>query len=193
MIVFTVKGTHGLFPCCPRAGYLTLFESTGNVNVVYKEFRKFDKLLSKLVNGSLKKGKVFFFFFLFFLPIQFPLSVSISAVNPEIMVIKHLIPVLQQGNSKQWTHPGNNCGSCCLLIGWARGQGHSPGNRAISASCRRRESTWKCRSAHRSCSSGLLRWAWPKRNWNFLLTMCEWCRHTHLACLYSSPNPFTKY
>lgn len=47
-----------VFPCCPRAGYLTLFESRGNVNAVYKEFRKFDKLLCKLVNGSLKKGKV---------------------------------------------------------------------------------------------------------------------------------------
>lgn len=44
-----------LFPC-PRAGYLTMFESTDKVTAVYKEFRKFDRLLSKLVRGSLKKG-----------------------------------------------------------------------------------------------------------------------------------------
>ncbi|CAG06955.1 unnamed protein product, partial [Tetraodon nigroviridis] len=38
-----------------RAGYLTMFESTGNANVVYEEFRKFDQLLPKLAQGSLKK------------------------------------------------------------------------------------------------------------------------------------------
>uniref|UniRef100_H3C0F0 Prostaglandin I2 synthase n=1 Tax=Tetraodon nigroviridis TaxID=99883 RepID=H3C0F0_TETNG len=36
-----------------RAGYLTMFESTGNANVVYEEFRKFDQLLPKLAQGSL--------------------------------------------------------------------------------------------------------------------------------------------
>lgn len=51
-----MKGFNLFFPRCPRAGYLTLFESTENVTAVYKEFRKFDKLLSKLVRGSLKKG-----------------------------------------------------------------------------------------------------------------------------------------
>lgn len=64
-----------MFPRCPRAGYLTLFENTGNVSAVYKEFRKFDKLLSKLAHGSLTKSKV---------PaplIQFPVSVSILAVK----------------------------------------------------------------------------------------------------------------
>lgn len=35
-----------------------MFESTGNANVVYEEFRKFDQLLPKLATGSLKKGKV---------------------------------------------------------------------------------------------------------------------------------------
>ncbi|XP_029682065.1 prostacyclin synthase isoform X2 [Takifugu rubripes] len=51
----------GLFNFCYsllfRAGYLTLFDSADNVTAIYKEFRKFDKLLSKLVRGSLKKGE----------------------------------------------------------------------------------------------------------------------------------------
>ncbi|XP_057702095.1 prostacyclin synthase isoform X2 [Corythoichthys intestinalis] len=48
----------GLFSLCYRllfrAGYLTLFESTKDVAAVYKEFRKFDHLLSKLARRSLK-------------------------------------------------------------------------------------------------------------------------------------------
>lgn len=59
--IYSERKSFVFFPCCPRAGYLTLFKSTGNVNAVYKEFCKFDKLLSKLVHGSLKKGTVFFF------------------------------------------------------------------------------------------------------------------------------------
>lgn len=55
-----VKYSEGFFSHCPRAGYLTLFNSTDDVTAIYKEFRKFDKLLSKLVHGSLTKGKLIF-------------------------------------------------------------------------------------------------------------------------------------
>lgn len=41
-----------------RAGYLTLFERTDNTAAVYKEFRKFDDLLTKLARCSLKRGKL---------------------------------------------------------------------------------------------------------------------------------------
>lgn len=41
-----------------RAGYLTLFDSTQDVTAVYKEFRKFDHLLSKLARCSLKGGEL---------------------------------------------------------------------------------------------------------------------------------------
>ncbi|XP_077458514.1 prostacyclin synthase isoform X1 [Stigmatopora argus] len=48
----------GLFSLCYRllfrASYLTLFESTKNVAAVYKEFRNFDHLLTKLARRSLK-------------------------------------------------------------------------------------------------------------------------------------------
>ncbi|XP_019751352.1 prostacyclin synthase [Hippocampus comes] len=51
----------GLFSLCYRllfrAGYLTLFDSTQDVTAVYKEFRKFDHLLSKLARCSLKGGE----------------------------------------------------------------------------------------------------------------------------------------
>ncbi|XP_034022266.1 prostacyclin synthase [Thalassophryne amazonica] len=40
-----------------RASYLTLFERRDNTDKVYKEFRKFDGLLSKLVYGTLKRGE----------------------------------------------------------------------------------------------------------------------------------------
>lgn len=42
-----------------RAGYLTLFERTDNTAAVYKEFRKFDDLLTKLARCSLKRGKLY--------------------------------------------------------------------------------------------------------------------------------------
>ncbi|XP_053172108.1 prostacyclin synthase [Scomber japonicus] len=49
----------GLFSLCYsllfRAGYLTLFERTDNTAAVYKEFRKFDDLLTKLAHCSLKR------------------------------------------------------------------------------------------------------------------------------------------
>ncbi|XP_041836560.1 prostacyclin synthase [Melanotaenia boesemani] len=49
----------GLFSLCYsllfRAGYLTLFERKDNAAVVYKEFRKFDDLLTKLARSSLKR------------------------------------------------------------------------------------------------------------------------------------------
>lgn len=51
-----------LFSPPSRAGYLTLFESADNVTAIYKEFCKFDELLSKLVRGSLNKGKFVFNF-----------------------------------------------------------------------------------------------------------------------------------
>ncbi|XP_068450272.1 prostacyclin synthase isoform X2 [Clinocottus analis] len=51
----------GLFSLCYsllfRAGYLTLFERRDNASSVYKEFRKFDDLLTKLARGSLKRGE----------------------------------------------------------------------------------------------------------------------------------------
>ncbi|XP_037640261.1 prostacyclin synthase [Sebastes umbrosus] len=51
----------GLFSLCYsllfRAGYLTLFERRDNASAVYKEFRKFDDLLTKLARGSLKRGE----------------------------------------------------------------------------------------------------------------------------------------
>lgn len=51
----------GLFSLCYsllfRAGYLTLFERRDKAAVVYKEFRKFDDLLSKLARCSLKRGE----------------------------------------------------------------------------------------------------------------------------------------
>ncbi|XP_049588711.1 prostacyclin synthase [Syngnathus scovelli] len=51
----------GLFSICYslifRAGYLTLFANTQDVNTVYSEFRKFDHLLSKLARCSLKGGE----------------------------------------------------------------------------------------------------------------------------------------
>ncbi|CAN9512035.1 unnamed protein product [Ophioblennius macclurei] len=49
----------GLFDLCYsflfRAGYLTLFESKDDPAAVYREFRKFDDLLSKLYRGSLNR------------------------------------------------------------------------------------------------------------------------------------------
>ncbi|AWP02694.1 putative prostacyclin synthase-like [Scophthalmus maximus] len=51
----------GLFSLCYsllfRAGYLTLFESTDNAAAVYKEFRKFDNLLTKVARSSLNRGE----------------------------------------------------------------------------------------------------------------------------------------
>ncbi|XP_070814820.1 prostacyclin synthase isoform X2 [Chaetodon trifascialis] len=51
----------GLFSLCYsllfRAGYLTLFERRDNATAVYKEFRKFDELLTKLARCSLKRGE----------------------------------------------------------------------------------------------------------------------------------------
>ncbi|KAG7244663.1 hypothetical protein INR49_029682, partial [Caranx melampygus] len=51
----------GLFSLCYswlfRAGYLTLFDRRDNVATVYKEFRKFDSLLTKLARRSLKRGE----------------------------------------------------------------------------------------------------------------------------------------
>ncbi|XP_056252622.1 prostacyclin synthase isoform X1 [Seriola aureovittata] len=51
----------GLFSLCYsllfRAGYLTLFERKDNTATVYKEFRKFDNLLTKLARRSLKQGE----------------------------------------------------------------------------------------------------------------------------------------
>ncbi|XP_061639633.1 prostacyclin synthase [Phyllopteryx taeniolatus] len=51
----------GLFSLCYsllfRAGYLTLFESTEDVAAIYREFRKFDHLLSKLARRSLQGGE----------------------------------------------------------------------------------------------------------------------------------------
>ncbi|XP_038552254.1 prostacyclin synthase [Micropterus salmoides] len=51
----------GLFSLCYsllfRAGYLTLFEKGNNATAVYKEFRKFDGLLTKLARCSLKRGE----------------------------------------------------------------------------------------------------------------------------------------
>lgn len=41
-----------------RAGYLTMFERRDNAAAVYKEFRKFDDLLTKLARRSLKRGKL---------------------------------------------------------------------------------------------------------------------------------------
>lgn len=53
----------GLFSLCYswlfRAGYLTLFEKTGNVSAVYKEFRNFDDHLAKLARNSLRRGNGF--------------------------------------------------------------------------------------------------------------------------------------
>nr|XP_046239478.1 prostacyclin synthase isoform X2 [Scatophagus argus] len=49
----------GLFSLCYsllfRAGYLTLFERKENATAVYQEFRKFDSLLTKLANSSIKR------------------------------------------------------------------------------------------------------------------------------------------
>ncbi|KAM7402222.1 hypothetical protein PAMP_017483 [Pampus punctatissimus] len=49
----------GLFNLCYtllfRAGYLTLFEKKDYTNEVYKEYRKFDYLLTKLARNSLKR------------------------------------------------------------------------------------------------------------------------------------------
>ncbi|KAM4612501.1 prostacyclin synthase [Polymixia lowei] len=49
----------GLFSICYsllfRAGYLTLFERHNNATAVYKEFRKFDDLLTKLARCTLKQ------------------------------------------------------------------------------------------------------------------------------------------
>lgn len=51
----------GLFSLCYsllfRAGYMTLFERGDDVSAVYKEFRKFDDLLTKLARCSLKAGE----------------------------------------------------------------------------------------------------------------------------------------
>ncbi|KAM9362373.1 prostacyclin synthase [Symphorus nematophorus] len=51
----------GLFSLCYsllfRAGYLTLFERKDNAAAVYKEFRKFDNLLTKLARCTLKRGE----------------------------------------------------------------------------------------------------------------------------------------
>ncbi|XP_077386902.1 prostacyclin synthase isoform X2 [Festucalex cinctus] len=51
----------GLFSLCYsllfRAGYLTMFDSTQDVAAVYREYRKFDHLLSKLARSSLKGGE----------------------------------------------------------------------------------------------------------------------------------------
>ncbi|GAA6221924.1 prostacyclin synthase [Lates japonicus] len=51
----------GLFSLCYsllfRAGYLTLFERRDNAAAVYKEFRTFDNLLTKLARSSLKRGE----------------------------------------------------------------------------------------------------------------------------------------
>ncbi|XP_051271396.1 prostacyclin synthase [Dicentrarchus labrax] len=51
----------GLFSLCYsllfRAGYLTLFERKDNTSTVYKEFRQFDSLLTKLARCSLKRGE----------------------------------------------------------------------------------------------------------------------------------------
>lgn len=51
----------GLFSLCYswlfRAGYLTLFEKTGNVSAVYKEFRNFDDHLAKLARNSLRRDE----------------------------------------------------------------------------------------------------------------------------------------
>ena len=41
-----------------RAGYLTLFERRDNAAAVYKEFRTFDSLLTKLARCSLKRGRL---------------------------------------------------------------------------------------------------------------------------------------
>uniref|UniRef100_A0A672ID12 Prostacyclin synthase n=1 Tax=Salarias fasciatus TaxID=181472 RepID=A0A672ID12_SALFA len=52
----------GLFDLCYsllfRAGYLTLFDSRDDPAAVYREFRKFDELLSKLARNLLKQGKL---------------------------------------------------------------------------------------------------------------------------------------
>lgn len=62
MSVFTLPGVtqKNICNCIAllRAGYLTMFERRDNAAAVYKEFRQFDNLLTKLARSSLKRGKL---------------------------------------------------------------------------------------------------------------------------------------
>lgn len=98
-------------------------------------------------------------------------KVSLFSISVSILLVQYLMPFLQQGKPTQSTHPGNDCGSSSLLIGWAGRQGQSPGNRATTDSWKRKESTWKCRSEHHCCSCGSLRWVQLIDKWNRLLRL----------------------
>ena len=63
MSVFILAGVidRNIYNCIAlfRAGYLTLFERQDDAAAVYKEFRKFDSLLTKLARCTLKRGKLY--------------------------------------------------------------------------------------------------------------------------------------
>lgn len=80
-----------------RAGYLTLFVNKENATAVYKEFRKFDRLLCKLARNSLNQGKLDCFKSS---PLNL-LSVLVEYVAQKCMIMNELMSALQQGNPKQ--------------------------------------------------------------------------------------------
>lgn len=97
-----------------RAGYLTLFERRDNASAVYKEFRKFDDLLTKLARGSIKRGKLH--------NSEWQSSCSTFAFPSDFMCVQYsmyeMMLGLHQGKPKQPTHAGFDCGSCCPQTVW---------------------------------------------------------------------------
>lgn len=49
--------TLNLVPPASRSGYQTLFGRLENAGAAYEHFRQFDKLLSKLARGKLRRGE----------------------------------------------------------------------------------------------------------------------------------------
>lgn len=84
--------------------------------------------------------------------------------------------IILQGKSKQWAHPGTNCGTCWLQTGLAEGHSQTLGSRAISAFCSRRAWMRKCRNGPHSCSCGPHRWVLSVSSFHMHMHACT---HMH--------------
>lgn len=160
------------FPRRPRAGYLTLFDSTDNVTAIYKEFRKFDKLLSKLVRGSLKKSKLVCNFSFHS---ACPVSDTVSATG-ETHTVNSSRKRLWELLSADWLSRASG------PISWQQSYNRFLEEEGVDMEMQRRASLLQLWTTQVSAAHRQMEWA-PQTG--------EWSRHTHPAWLNSLLSQLT--